>query len=156
MPPPDSPTDFLSPYYNADEHPESPKPPGPEWRGVMIAAPAQIVLSLRNPLLILRGCYCIQGSEYPADDQIKITALDEQAKRKYTGVAGQRDASPEVPRPAKAPPKPETLKRMVFSGFFNADLLGTLGLPPATATYRVRVEFGNIPSNEITIQVALR
>lgn len=159
--PPDDPSGglanlFANPYYSADEHPQSPKPPNPQWRGVMIAAPAEAVLTLRQPMLLLRGSYRIQGTNYPANDRLKLIAVDVVAKREYTGFAGQRDASPDVPPPSSAPPDPEIVKRMIFSGFFNADLVATLKLPRVSATYRVRAEFGDIPSNEITVQIVVQ
>ncbi len=159
--PPDDPVGGLAnvsagPYYNADEHPQSPKPPTPQWRGVMIAAPGQVVLMLRQPMLLLHGTYRIQGTNYPAKDRLKLIAVDVNTKREYVGVAGQRDPNPDVPPPPAEPPDPQVLKRMVFSGFFNTDLIATLKLPRAAAVYRVRAEFGSIPSNEITIQVTLQ
>ena len=161
MLPPDDPgaglaSHFASPYYNADQDPQSPKPPSPLWWGVMIEAQAENVLSLRQPMLLLHGAYRIQGSNYPAKDHIKIIAVDVATKREYTAIAGQRDASPDVPPPPSDPPDPETVKRMVFSGFFNTDLVGTLRLPLVSAIYRVRVEFGIIPSNEINVRVIVR
>lgn len=161
MLPPDDPGDesaipFVSPFYNADQNPQSPKPPNPQWRGVLIAAPGQAVLTLRQPLLLLHGYYRIPGSDYPANDSIKLIAVDLGSKREFSAVAGQRDASPDVPPPPSAPPDPQTVKLMVFSGYFNTDLAGLLKLPRAAATYRVRAEFGAIPSNEITIQVTVQ
>jgi len=149
-------TGFASPYYSADQHPQSPRPPNPDWRGVMIAAPPEAVLTARQPLLILRGCYRIAGTNYPANDRLKLIAVDIATRREYNGLAGQSDPSPDVPPPPSAPPDPETVRRMIFSGFFNADLMGTLKLPLAPATYRVRAEFGNLPSNELTIRVAVQ
>ena len=161
MPPPDDLSGGLAnllanPYYNADEHRDSPKPSAPQWRGVMISAPGEVVLNLRNPMLILRGCYRISGANYPAKDRLKLIAVDVATKREYTAEAGQRDSSPDVPPPPSDPPDPETVKRMVFSGFFNADLMGTLKLPFTSGTYRIRAEFGNIPSNEITVKITVK
>ena len=161
MLPPDDPGGGLpnvpaGPYYTADEHPQSPKPPNPQWRGVMIAAQTQAVLTLRQPMLLLHGCYRIQGANYPAKDRLKLIVVDMSSKREFNGVAGQREASPDVPPPPSAPPDPETVKRMVFSGFFNTDLVAMLQLPRVPATYRVRAELGNIPSNEVTIQVTVQ
>ena len=147
---------LANPYFSAAEHPDGPKPPQPQWRGVMISAPAEIVLSLRDPMVILRGCYRISGANYPAKDRLKLIAVDVATKREYTGGAGQRDSSPDVPPPPSDPPDPETIKRMVFSGFFNADLMGTLKLPFTSGTYRIRAEFGNIPSNEITVKITVK
>ncbi|MBI5384815.1 MAG: hypothetical protein HZA90_09030 [Verrucomicrobia bacterium] len=145
-----------SPFYNTDELPESPKPPNPQWRGVLIDAPAQAVLSLKQPMIILRGTYRIQGTNYPANDRLRLVAVDAATKQEYAGTAGQRDPSPDVPPPKTEEPDPEVVKRMVFSGFFNADLVATVKLPRAAGLYRVRAELGNLKSNEITIQVAVQ
>jgi hypothetical protein len=144
---------FSSPFFSAQETPENPKPPQPQWRGVMIAGPAQAKISLKEPMIIVHGTYRISGANYPANDRIKFVAINVATKREFTGYAGQRDASPDAPRPPSEKADPSVLKRMVFSGFFNADLVATVKLPWTTASYRVRAEFGAIPSNEITVQV---
>jgi hypothetical protein len=144
---------FISPFFSAEEFPDSPKPANPQWRGVLIAAPARTVLTLRQPMVIVRGTYRIQGTNYPARDRLKLVAVDLNSKKEYSGLAGQRDASPDAPRPPSKQPDPETFKRMVFSGFFNADLVATLGLPRVSASYRVWAELGPIRSNEITLHV---
>jgi len=147
---------FPNPYYNANEGPQSPKPPNAQWRGVMIAAPNPAVITLRNPQVLLHGTYRIQGANYPANDSLKLTAIEMVSKKEFTAIAGQHDASPSVPPPPEAPPDPQMLKRMVFSGFFNTDLIATLKLPRVGATYRVRADLGNIPSNEIMVQITLQ
>ena len=45
---------------------------------------------------------------------------------------------------------------MVFSGFFNVDLMATLSLPWSNATYKVRADFGNIPSGEIVVEIVIQ
>lgn len=144
------------PYYSTAQHPDSPKPPNPQWRGVLISAPPRFTLTLRQPLAILRGYYKIQGTNYPADDRLKLIAVDLATKQEYSATAGQRDPSPDEPPPPSEPPDPEVLKRMIFSQHFNADLIGTLRLPWTNATYKVRAEFGPILSNEITVQVIIQ
>ena len=144
------------PFFSASEHADSPKPPNAQWRGVMITAPAETVLSPRQPMILIRGTYRISGDNYPAKDTLKLVALDVQTKKEYSGVAGQQDPSRSIPRPLSPPPDPQKLARMVFSGFFNADLVATLKLPPAPATYRVRAELGPIVSNDVTIKVVIR
>lgn len=104
-------------------------------------------------MILLHGTYRLSGGNYPANDRLKFTATDVATRREYSGYAGQQDASPDVPPPDAEKPDPEVLKRMVFSGFFNADLVATVHLPWTAATYRVRVDLGPIPSNEITVQV---
>lgn len=153
MNPADATNLFASPFFSAQETPESPKPPQPQWRGVMIAAPTEAKLSLKQPMIIVRGTYRISGANYPANDRIKLVAINIATKREFSGYAGQRDASPDVPPPDSEKADPAVLKRMVFSGFFNADLVATVKLPWTSASYRVRAEFGTIPSNEVTIQV---
>jgi hypothetical protein len=148
--------DLASPFFGSEEHPESPKPPNPQWRGVLIAAPEQAVLTLRTPGILLRGTYRIQGGNYPKDDRLRLTATDIVSRKQFTGAAGQRDPSPDVPPPDSEAPDPETLKRMIFSGFFNADLVATVKLPWTNATYRVRAELGPIQSNEVTVQVLVK
>jgi hypothetical protein len=144
-----------SPFYNTLETPDSPRPPNPQWRGVMISAAERNILSLRSPMVLLRGMYRIQGSQYPAKDRLKLTAVDIRTRQEYTGFAGQKDASPDAPPPEglDEPPDPATMARMVFSGFFNTDLRGVLGLPATPGSYRVWAEYGPIKSNEITLQI---
>jgi hypothetical protein len=123
---------------------------------VSIAAPAQIALGAKAPVAILRGTYRIQGDKYPSPDTLVIHAIDMASKKEYQGAAGQQDSSPVGKRPASAPPNPETIKRMVFTGHFNTDLILTLKLPIASATYKVRADLGNIQSNEITLRIIVQ
>lgn len=144
---------YEKPFYNSTETPDSPHPPHDGWRGVLISAPAQVTLTTRQPMILVRGTYRIQGDKYPKDDRLRLIAVNVATKQEYARTAGQRDPSPDEPPPKTEPPDPAVIKRMIFSGFFNADLVGTAMLPWASATYRVRAELGDIRSNEITIQV---
>ena len=147
---------FTSPFYNADELPDSPKPPNPTWRGLLLEVPAQAVLSLKQPMIVVHGTYRIQGANYPVNDRLRLVAVDAFTKKEYTGSAGQRDANLDAPPPKTEPPDPAVVKRMVFSGFFNADLVATAKLPLAAGTYRVRAFLGDLGSNEITIQITVQ
>lgn len=106
-------------------------------------------------MVILRGSYRIAGTNYPANDRLRLTAVDGN-RRQFEGVAGQRDSSPDEPPPPSDPPDTETIKRMIFSGYFNVDLMATLGLPWTNATYKVKAELGNIPSNEIVMEIVVQ
>jgi hypothetical protein len=148
--------DLVSPFFSSEQHPESPKPPNAQWRGVLIAAPAQAALTVRTPIVLLRGTYRIQGANYPKEDRLRLVATEVATRKQFAALAGQHDPSPDVPPPDSETPDPETLKRMIFSGFFNTDLVATLKLPWTNATYRVRAELGTIPSNEITVQIVVK
>ena len=100
--------------------------------------------------------YRIAGASYPKNDRLRIIAVDAASRRQFEAAAGQRDPSPDEPPPPSDPPDPETVRRMIFSGFFNADLMATLGLPWTNATYKVRAELGNIPSNEIVVEIVIQ
>jgi hypothetical protein len=147
---------YGSPFFNTLEGPDSPKPPSPGWRGLLIAGPSRAVLSLKQPMLLLRGTYRIQGDAYPKDDRLRLVAIDVRTRQEYSQTAGQRDASPDEPPPPAVPPDPAVTRRMVFSGHFNADLMGTLHLPWAPATYRVLARMGDLQSNELTVQVDIK
>src|SRR5687767_1602812 len=158
LPPPDppeirAPAVLRGPFYSTEQHADSPKATNAAWRGIIISAPPQVTLGPRQPMVILRGHSRIQGTNYPADDKLKLFAVNVATKQEYTAIAGQRDPSPDEPPPPSTPPDPEVVKKMVFSKYFNTDLMATLGLPWTNATYRVRAQIGPIPSNEISIQV---
>ena len=122
----------------------------------MISAPERATLSQTRPILMLSGFFRVQGGSYPKDDRLKVTASDVASKKEYTAFLGQKDSSPDVPPPPRQPPDPEVVKRMVFSQHFNSDILAALGLPLTNAIYKVRVDLGNIRSNEITVQVIVQ
>src|SRR5262245_5037418 len=84
MSPPDAGTNLFSPFYNSDETPQSPKPPNPNWRGVLIDAPPESVVTLRQPMVLLRGTYRIQGTNYPANDRLRIIAIDPATKKEFS------------------------------------------------------------------------
>ena len=164
MPPPESPNPpelhapalVKGPFYSTAQLPDSPKPPNDQWRGVLISAPAQAVLSLRQPMVLLHGFYRVPGTNFTPEARLKITAIDAGTKRQYSALAGQREASPDEPPPRRPPPDPELMKTMIFSQHFNTDLIAALGLPWTNATYKVKAEFGSMPSNEISVQVVVQ
>ena len=106
-------------------------------------------------MLTLSGYFSIQGGNYPKNDRKKATAVNIVTKQEFSGFLGQRDTSPDDPPPPRKAPDPEVVKRMIFSGYFNSDIMAALDLPWANATYKVRVNLGDIPSNEITVQVSV-
>lgn len=158
MPPePSGPKLPISPFFSTAEDPRSPQPPNPSWRGLLLSAPPQAVLSLRQPMVLVHGSYRIQGDAYPADDRLRLVAVDTATGVEYAGEAGERDPSPTLPPPEpEEPVEPEVFKRMIFSGFFNADLMATARLPWKSGTYKVRAELGRIRSNENTLQIVVQ
>ena len=136
--------------------PDSPKPANELWRGVIISAPEKATLSPSRPMVLLCGFFRVQGGNYPKDDRLKVIAADISTKKEYTAFLGQHDSNPDVPPPPRQPPNPEVVKRMVFSQHFNSDIMAALGLPWANATYKVQVHFGDLRSNEITVQVIVQ
>jgi hypothetical protein len=146
---------YAKPYYSATRMPLSPQPPHDGWRGVLIHVPQEVTLTLKQPTVLLHGTYRIQGDKYPKQDLLRLVAVELASKKEYSGVAGQRDDSPDAPPPPAPAPAPAVIQRMVFSGFFNADLVATLKLPWSSASYRVRAELGDIRSNDVTVKVAV-
>jgi len=148
---------FFRPYYDAQEHPDSPQAPNPQWRGVLISAPERSVLTLRQPMVILRGTFAIQGNQMTESSRLVLKAVDLRTKQEYSGVAGQQDPSPVVPDPnADEPEDPEDIelaRQMIYTGFFNTDIIGMLGLPRSPGAYRVWAEYGTVKSNEINLQI---
>ena len=160
MPTPASPNPPQTPpsrpaFYSTAQLPTSPKPENELWRGVIISAPAKATLSRSHPMLMLSGFFRIQGASYPKNDRRKVTAVDIATKKEYTAFLGQKDSNPDDAPPPRQPPDPEVVKRMVFSQYFNSDIMAALGLPWANATYKVRVDLGDIRSNEIVVQVVV-
>ncbi len=153
--PPETPP-AIAAFYSTDKLPTSPKPENELWRGVIISAPERATLSRSKPALLLSGFFRVQGANFPKDDRLKVVATDTATKKESSAFLGQKDNSPDVPPPPRKAPDPEVVKRMVFSQYFNSDIMAALGLPWANATYKVRVQFGDLRSNEITVQVIVQ
>jgi len=141
-----------SAYYDSVKHAESPQPPNPQFRGLIVSGPARTVLARRQPLIVVRGMYRLQASQYPKTARLKLVAVDLKTREEFRGFAGQQDASPDEPPPDQEPLDAEQMKRMVLTGYFNTDLVGLLNLPLRSAQYRVWAELGTFRSNEITIE----
>ncbi len=145
------------PFFSADELPESPKPPSPAWSGVLIQAESTHRLSLKETEVLIYGYYKLAGSVYPLDDDdLRIYAVDTATKFPYEASAGEKDESPDEPPEEGSPLTREDIANMVFSGYFNTDLVGTLRLPPKNAKYRIWASLGKIKSNEILIEIIVR
>jgi len=132
--------------YSAEEHAETPKAPSSNWFGILI--------TISPTTGFIHGRYHIKGSDYPVDDRLIVEAISAADQSAYQGVLGQLpDDNLIEPAPAVPEPDPSVVKRMIFSGFFNADLREAVGLPAAAGKYRVRVHMGQIKSNEISIRL---
>ncbi len=143
--------------FSTEERADSPRPPSPEWTGILIAAASSVVLDLKPPVVIVRGTYRIQGANYPDKARWKLVVIDPATDKPVVREMGQRDPSPTVPDPeAGRPLDAETKARITYVGHVNADLFATVGLVPRPGTYVVRFELGSLKSNEIAVKVVAR
>lgn len=147
----------IMPFFSTDELPESPKPPSPAWRGVLIQAQTTHQLSRDKFEVPVYGLYKLDGSTYPlGEDDLRIYAVDMATKLATESGLGERDESPDMPQEGATPLKREDIADMLFTGHFNCDVAGTLALPPKSAKYRVWASLGKIRSNEILIEIIYR
>jgi hypothetical protein len=156
-PPPPPAHIAASQIFTTAEHAESPKPPSPHWTGILIAAPAQIVLGAKPPVVFVRGTYRIKGVDYPEKAPWKLVVIDPATRRPVVAELGQRDPSPVEPDPeADQPVDEQTKARMTYVGHVNAELFLTAGLTPKPGNYVVRLELGPLKSNEVAVKVVAR
>ncbi len=146
---------IIKPFFSAEKVPQSPEPPSSAWRGILIQSQLEHKLTMKNRMVVLNGYYKLDGSEYPLDDDdLRIQAVNTATKATFEAAAGEKDDSPVEPDEPGPPLSRDDIRDMVFSGYFNTDILLALKLPPSGGKYRVWVTMGSIKSNEITIDIA--
>lgn len=124
--------------YSTDQHAESPKPPSTTWTGILIAAPANVVVGTVPPPVVVRGTYRIKGLDYPPKGRWKLVVIDSVTNKAISAEMGQKDPSPVEPDPlADKPIDEKTKARMTYVGYFNAELFLTTGLAPKPGNYVV-------------------
>ena len=145
------------PFFDTKKVPESPEPPSPDWSGILIQALAAHQLTMKQRKALIHGYYRLGGSEYPLDDDdLRIHAVNMATKLTYEAGAGQRDDSPIEPEEPRPPLSRDDIRDMVFTGYFNTDLMLTLKLPPTGGKYRVWVTMGPVKSNELLLEISVR
>lgn len=158
-PPPPVPPAHIAPsqIFTTDEHSESPKPPTPHWTGILVAAPANVVLGAKPPIVFVRGTYRIKGTDFPEKARWKLVVIDPTTNKPVSAELGQRDPSPVEPDPLGDQPLDEKTKaKITYVGHLNAELFLTSGLPPKPGNYVVRLELGPLKSNEVGVKVVAR
>lgn len=159
VPPPPQPPAYVSSVqlFSTEAHADSPKPPSRTWTGILIAAPASVVLGPRPPVVIVRGTYRIKAADYPEKAKWKLVVIDPATNKPVVAEMGQRDPSPVEPDPeADRPLDEKTKAKITYVGHLNADLFATVGLLPKPGTYVVRMELGPLKSNEVAVKLVAR
>lgn len=150
-------TMIAKPFFDTKKVPESPEPPFPSWTGILIQSEMSHLLSMKKREVVINGYYRLNGSEYPLnDDDLRIHAVNTANRMTYESGAGQKDDSPVEPDEPGPPLSRDDIRDMVFSGYFNTDILLTLKLPVGAAKYRVWVAMGPVKSNEILLEISVK
>jgi hypothetical protein len=137
----------------------SPQNPGPEWRGILIQAPAHAAHPAspgagKAPKGVpVCGLYTLDVSAVAASGPMMLVALDRQRGEIFKGAVVDDDPSPEIPPPNRAPFDPARYAGVATGSYFNPDLAKYVKLPVRPAIYEVFVEYGGAVSNRVTIEL---
>ena len=147
------------PLNTRESTPCSPKDPGPNWRGILIQAPKQVVISRGQEAktayagIPVCGLYTLDLASLMDGAPMMLILKDQATQAIYTGAVVDKDPSPEEPPPPEKPLDPEALKGLATSSYFNPNIASYVRLPARPATYQVMVKYGGMQSNIVTIQI---
>jgi len=137
-----------------------PEPANPRWLGILIRAP-HVVRCKKDDIADGHGAFAaipICGfymAEIRRDvpwEPMRIVAVDVRTKKTYAGDIRELEEGVAAPPPPSAPLPP--LARMSSAGgYFNPNLADFVEIPKSTATYEVHVEFRDLKSNAVTIEL---
>jgi hypothetical protein len=85
-------------------------------------------------------------------EPLRIVAVDIKTKKSYAGPITELEKGIAAP-PPPSPPRPPSARKSSAGGYFNPNLADFVALPKATATYEVHVEFRDLKSNAVTIEL---
>lgn len=139
----------------------SPKEPSQDWRGILIAAPANVSFGgdenkspdgafARVPIC---GFYMLDAYGAPTGAMV-LHAENVESGEKFSGAVGEDDPSPDEPPPPTEPHDYTVLEGVSVEGYFNPNLAKFVQLPQESATYKVHVEWGKKKSNVVTIELS--
>jgi hypothetical protein len=146
------------PLHTSNPAPCSPEPPGPEWRGILIAAPERVTMdrtgvALHPPAPIpICGYYLLDVPREPTEEAIWLVLTEPATETTREAPVTSQDPSPVAPPPERSL-DPALLEGVASGSYFNPDLTTFLPLPPVAATYEVTVRYRGFTSNTVTIDV---
>ncbi len=152
---------FLNvPLNSNDPNPCSPPDPGPDWRGIKIQAPEQVLFKRGERVgeygafaaITICGYYLMDVPTVPWTQPMRLFAVDTTTGTGYSGDVIELDPSPEEPPPEDEEPlSPEEVKGLASGGYFNPNLADFVRLPEEPAVYNVHVEYRGFKSNVVTV-----
>jgi hypothetical protein len=148
-------------FDSTEPNPCSPKDPGPDWRGILIQAPRQVMLMQdvktgqqeAQAAIPICGYFMIDVTDTEKSPPMTLIAIDRLTKKVYSGAMVKEDPRPQEPAPETEPVDPELLKGLASGGYFNPNLVEYVRIPAHTAVYDVMVEYGGMQSNKVTIEI---
>jgi hypothetical protein len=155
------PKEFLDVPLNVKKrHRCSPSNEDPNWRGVLIRAPAQVRFKEGERVgdygafAAIPVCgFFFMDIRLPPPDPMKLVAVDRRTKQVFSAPIIELDPSPVIPPPSQRPVLPQDVKGMAGGGYFNPNLADYVQLPHISATYDVHIEYEGMKSNTVTIEL---
>ncbi len=136
----------------------------PEGSGIIITAPKEAIVNLKDDkkYIIICGDYIMETAnleEFPQPMLIHIYHIE--TDKNFSGFLQDRDPSPVAPMPKKdgiveLDEKSVIAQVEAIGSYFNPDILTYVKFPLLPGSYIVYVEYGGIKSNEVLINVKIQ
>lgn len=142
-------------------NPCSPRPPGPNWRGILIQAPSQVRIRPGERIgargafaaIPICGYYLLDVLALAKGLPLTLVVTNRASGKVFTGAVVEDDPSPEEPPPPDTPTDPKLLVGVATGGYFNPNLLDHVRLAAEPVVYEVQAVWGDARSNVVTIEI---
>jgi hypothetical protein len=139
-----------------------PEPVDPRWLGILIRAPHKVRFKKNEVVgdygafaaIPVCGYYLAEIRRDLPAEPLRIVAVDVKTKKTYAGPITDLEKGIAAPPPS-SPPRPSPARKGSGGGYFNPNLADFVELPKSSATYDVHVEFRDLKSNVVTIELIL-
>jgi len=135
----------------------SPLEQKPEWLGIIIEAPEEIIFSVNEKMIYLPICgyYRLDINSLRTSQPIKLSVNYIGDDKVFSGFLIESDTSPTVPQPKSTEVTEEESEGMALGEYFNPDLLNYVEFPLIPGEIQVFVEYGGMKSNTVTIKIQI-
>ncbi len=143
--------------YSNEQNPCSPENPGITWRGILLNAPKEIILSpLEDSIVIpICGFYQLDLSKMQQSEALKFVVTIAEPKGSFSGFMIDSDPNHDAPNPDEKPIDPKDLVGMSTSTYFNLNLLTYVKFPTIAGEYRVFADYAGSRSNILNFKISI-
>jgi hypothetical protein len=136
----------------------SPEEQDPEWRGILIEAPKEVIFSAGDSEKYIPVCgyYQLDMDRLKTSQPLKLNVIKQGDDKIFSGFVVEEDPSPSEPEPFPTDSVEEEDEGLVLGSYFNPDLLNFVRIPLITGEYIIFAEYAGMKSNTVNIKIQVK